>query len=793
MPPLSADFSRIRRRAAMAALLFLAALLAVSGAAPALAQTADGPAAASTATAPGTGDEVETERLRDLVATLEDDAARAAFLDRLRTALEARAATREDGAAAEVTPSLGARALAGVTAALGRASRQVAGVMDLAGRLPEAVGAVIAAFDSPRERAALLLGLARGTATVAVGLLGFVVARRLLRRPRLALTARRRSRWLEREVLLVGRLVLVLVPPLATVAAAWGVLPLLHARPETQTATIVLVVALATVQAIWSLTETLFRPDDEHQRALPIGGETAHYLLLWSRRLALVSVVGYFTLEGARLLGLPPGVVEVLQTLLGLLLAAMVIILIFQNRQAVATWMRRGTGAPPPGETRRRIGQRLRLRLAEVWHVLAALYVAGGFVIWAAEVPGGFLFVLRATAVSALVVVAALVAGHLLEQAVRHVFRVSEDAQIRYPGLEKRANRYVPVLASGVRGLLWMIAGLTILQAWGLDVLVWLTAGGGQRLTSAVATIALVLLGAAVVWELISSKIERYFSETDDDGNVIERSARAKTLLPLARNVLLIGLVVVVALIILSEIGLNIAPLLAGAGVVGLAIGFGSQKLVQDVITGAFILFEDTMSVGDVVQVAGHGGLVEGLTIRSLRLRDLSGNVHTIPFSSVDTITNMTKDFSYYLFDVGVAYREDTDEVAAILVEIGDEMQAEPYFGALILEPLEILGVDSFGDSAVVLKARIKTRPIKQWEVGREFNRRMKKAFDARDIEIPFPHTTLYFGIGKDGTAPPARLRIDDRPRGPGPELAPPTALPDSQQTSDTPAPGDGD
>jgi small conductance mechanosensitive channel len=224
------------------------------------------------------------------------------------------------------------------------------------------------------------------------------------------------------------------------------------------------------------------------------------------------------------------------------------------------------------------------------------------------------------------------------------------------------------------------------------------------------------------------------------------------------RKALLLVLSVIVGLIVLSELGIHIGPLLAGAGIIGLAVGFGAQKLVQDVITAVFILLEDSVAVGDVVSVAGIGGLVEDLSIRSIRLRDLSGNVHTIPFSSVDTVTNMTKLYSYYLIDIGVAYQEDTDQVSEVCKKIVDDMRSDPEFGPEILEPLDVLGVDQFADSAIIIKARIKTRPIKQWTVGREFNRRMKKRFDELGIEIPFPHRTLYFGAAKDGSTPPLHM-----------------------------------
>jgi small conductance mechanosensitive channel len=210
----------------------------------------------------------------------------------------------------------------------------------------------------------------------------------------------------------------------------------------------------------------------------------------------------------------------------------------------------------------------------------------------------------------------------------------------------------------------------------------------------------------------------------------------------------------------MSELGVNIGPLLAGAGIIGLAIGFGSQALVRDIITGLFILIEDTISVGEVVTVGAHTGIVEAMSIRVVRLRDLSGAVHTVPWSDVTSVINLTKDFSYYPMEIGVAYREDVDMVIEALKQIGAELQSDPRYSSDMLEPIDVLGVDSFGDNAVVIKARLKTYPLKQWAVGREFNRRMKRRFDELGIEIPFPHRTIYFGEDKQGSAPPARVLV---------------------------------
>lgn len=221
---------------------------------------------------------------------------------------------------------------------------------------------------------------------------------------------------------------------------------------------------------------------------------------------------------------------------------------------------------------------------------------------------------------------------------------------------------------------------------------------------------------------------------------------RIKTLMSVLWTIA-VGLVwFFVALISLGQIGVNIGPILAGAGVVGLAVGFGAQNLVRDLVSGFFLILENQIRVGDVAIINGTGGLVEAITFRTVVLRDLSAVVHVFPNGSINTLSNLTKGWSAYVIDVGVAYKEDTDNVVEVMRRVAEEMRAEPKFGSVMLEPIEIFGVDDFADSAVIIKGRLKTMPIQQWFVGREYRRRLKKAFDAEGIEIPFPHQTLYMG-----------------------------------------------
>lgn len=211
----------------------------------------------------------------------------------------------------------------------------------------------------------------------------------------------------------------------------------------------------------------------------------------------------------------------------------------------------------------------------------------------------------------------------------------------------------------------------------------------------------------------------------------------------------------IMAIVVLDQLGLDVRPILAGAGILGLAVGFGAQNLVRDLIGGFFIILENQVRVGDVAVVNGTGGLVESITFRTITLRDVAGVVHIFPNGTITTLSNMTKDWSAYVLDIGVAYQEDTDRVVAAMREVDEELRREPGFAGRMLEPIEILGVDDFGEAAVVVKARLKTRPMEQWTVGREYRRRLKKAFDARKIEMPRAYRSLLVAEGGG----PARAR----------------------------------
>ncbi|HKK20490.1 MAG TPA: mechanosensitive ion channel family protein [candidate division Zixibacteria bacterium] len=275
--------------------------------------------------------------------------------------------------------------------------------------------------------------------------------------------------------------------------------------------------------------------------------------------------------------------------------------------------------------------------------------------------------------------------------------------------------------------------------------------------------IILILVLSIIAYKVARTLTNRLLRRVASGGTPSEAQKRIDTLSAVFRYLLLISTFAVAAIMILQEFGIQIGPMLAAAGIVGVAVGFGAQHLVKDIISGFFIIFEDQIRVGDVVQIAGKGGLVESVSLRMIILRDLSGNVHYIPNGTIDVVTNMTKDFSMYVFDIGVAYRENVDEVIEVIKSVDEDLRKDSAFTNDILAPIEILGLDQFADSAVIIKARTKTKPIKQWAIGREFNRRLKIAFDAKNIEIPFPHVTLYMGEDKQHQSPPMNVNVVER------------------------------
>jgi len=695
------------------------------------------------------------EDVHQLIATLNDPTARARLIAELNTM----AAAQQK--AAPATPSdWVAAALAQISDGMATITADVADTGRMAREWPRAVAWLDALTGDPATRQRFIELALRLAAVLAAAIAGEWLVTRLIARPRRTI-----ERWpigtaVGRWLLLLARVVLALVPIAAFVGAAYLVLPLATRDETTRLAVIALLNATVLVRAVLAIGRRILLPQPEPdgsrlRRLVPLDDATAAYAYRWLRRLGMVAIYGGFLVSALPLLGVPPSARDLLARGLGLVIAAMLVIIIVQQHARVARLIA-GAGGPRLGAAGE--WRLIRTRLAEVWHVLAVGYVVSAFLVWALAIRHGFAYLAGATLRTALVLVLLRVA--LL--ALRRLLRRLEMTGTRGDGLlpPARVRALLPPVCRVIRVALCLIAALAIVQAWGLNVVGGLQSPLGRRVLSGGFSIGVILAVAIAAWEIASIMIARSLALGGTPDAPPRSRARLRTLLPLLHNVLTVVIVVLTVLVVLSELGIDIAPLLAGAGVVGLAIGFGAQSLVKDVITGLFYLFEDTVNVGDVVDVGGgHHGFVESMTIRSIRLRDLEGSVHTVPFSTVTAIKNMTKDFGYSVLDIFVDYRADLDLAIATMERVDQEMRQDKTYGAMITAPAEVMGVEKFADNAVVLRCRVRTQPVQRWAVGREFNRRLKLAFDAAGIgmvaAVPPPEARKPVAEDRHDVAPP--------------------------------------
>ncbi len=340
----------------------------------------------------------------------------------------------------------------------------------------------------------------------------------------------------------------------------------------------------------------------------------------------------------------------------------------------------------------------------------------------------------------------------------RYADRLEEENRGRVQEIERWAQQFTRFVRRTIEIIVAILALAFLgrrLGLWGMQPLDWADVAAWAARTGL--RVILIILGAYFVTRVIHFLIARLpFLAAPTGGPLtarVEREKRVTTVSNLLGWVTTVAVMSVAGLIILREFDVDITPILTGGAIVGVAVGFGAQHLVRDVIGGFFLILEDQVRVGDVAVINGKSGLVEAIRLRTIVLRDFDGTVHTIPNGAITELSNRTKDYSYYVIDLGVAYKEDVDRVMSTLQEIGNGLETDPNFRDWILEPLEVAGVDAFADSAVVIKLRIKTVPRQQWAVGRELRRRIKKTFDERGIEIPFPHLSVHFGEGSQPLA----------------------------------------
>jgi moderate conductance mechanosensitive channel len=523
------------------------------------------------------------------------------------------------------------------------------------------------------------------------------------------------------------RLLLDLVP-VAVFAAAGNLLVsvLPGVDPKTRLVVIAVVNAYAACRAAMCVARMLLSPADRRLRLWRLDDADAHFVLVWVRRLVVVAIFGDALVEVALLLGLDQSAHDGFERLISLVLAAMLVIVVIRSRHGVGAYIRGSTREAARGQA----------WLAETWPYLAVITVASFWVGMATGARSG-LSGLYFPGVTLAAIIAARLLTIVVLGTVERLLHLDPEAGNALPGLNQRAAHYRRPLEMLAIAVITALCGVVMLQLWGAPAFAWLVAGGiGTHLVSALATVAVAIIVAIVIWEFSHAVLERQLAQ-GPGGQV--RSVRLLTLLPLLRTTLLVTIIAVVGLTALSEIGVNIAPLLAGAGVAGIAIGFGAQHLVQDVITGMFVLFENAIQIGDGVTAAGLSGSVEQLSVRTLRLRAGDGSVHIIPFSSVTTITNSNRGVGNAAVAVTVAFDEDVDRVTATLAEIGRTLRQDEDFGPKMLGDLQIFGVDQVRPWGVTITGQIVCTDGGRWPVQREFNRRLIQRFGELEIALAAP------------------------------------------------------
>lgn len=583
------------------------------------------------------------------------------------------------------------------------------------------------ALNSRWQQTGQLLLLVLGTAFLAGWLTEF-----------LFLPLRRRIRKLEpssfgaRFGALSGWLFLSLVPVVIFIAAALAVLSQNDPSKYVRIFVMSVVYAVALLRLVRLVVRFLMAAHSPALRLLPLSSVHALYLQKWLYAYSAVMILGYFGVDLARFVRMPAEAIAAINSLVGLTIVMMTIAVIVQKRAFVSAFLRGDLSAARHGLT---LWQSLRLWLARSWHILAITYLVIGYIVTMLGAKGGFVIMQRGTILTLFMLLAMRMAfygiGRL--QPRRH----GKDTPVT-------AGLFRPVVQIMLRLAAWVIGVGAIAAAWGMDIEGVVYSPWGQRIFGSVFTISSTILLVVLAYEMLHIAIERRLRPHDEEGQLVEANARARTLLPLVRNAAMIILAIIASLVTLSELGIDTTPLLAGAGILGVALGFGSQTLVKDFLTGLFIILEDTIAVGDVIQIDNHSGFVESITIRTVRLRDWDGSLHIVPFSAIAGFVNMTKGFSYALMTIGVTYDSNIPRVLDALRAEADAMQNDPAFRPFILEPVEIFGVDALADYSINVACRIKTVPGKQWVVKRAFLQRIKKRFDDEGIEIPFPTTTTY-------------------------------------------------
>ncbi len=710
------------------------------------------------------------------IDVLQDPAKRTQLLQVLQTIAKAVPATPAGRAAAAAIagpPTLVGEVMQAVADEAHRASREISVTTTAVANFPLLYDWLVNTFRNPAARAQITDATWRMLLVLGCGVLGDWTAHWLLRKPRrsvAAVAAKRLSMRAAaaeasgedivprhaRTVALMRRLpraslcfLLDLLGPLAFGLVTYVALGLVATDPDTRQIVLVMLNAYMLARVTLCATRLVVAPWAPALRLLRISDGRARQAMGWARRLVVTATFGPALTTTSQMLGLYQDAADAVLKLIGLVFACMLVDVVLRLRSAGAALIRGHADQAGAFYV-------VRNRFAMFWHAWAIVLIAALWFVWAFQVRDGLVRVLHLFLTTALVLIVARVSAILLFGLADRLFSLNPELTARYPGLQHRASRYAPITRRTLGVAIVVVSVLVLLQLWGINALGWFdTSRIGARLVSAATSIALVALATLVLWEvanaLLDGQVAHHVAQAQP-----ARAARLRTLAPILRTSLLVVMLVFLLLTIMSELGVNTAPLLAGASIFGVALGFGSQKLVQDFITGIFLLLENAMQVGDWVTVSGLSGAVENLSIRTIRLRAGDGSVHIIPFSSVTSVTNVNRGIGNAAIGVAVAAAEDTDRVSELLKGIGAELRDDPTYGPMILSDLALWGIDKVDGSGITISGQIECTDGGRWGVQREFNRRMKRQLQSEGIQLAVPVQTTVVQYARDRPVPPS-------------------------------------
>jgi small-conductance mechanosensitive channel len=539
----------------------------------------------------------------------------------------------------------------------------------------------------------------------------------------------------------LARLLLDLVPVAVFFLVAGLILRWMNDDPRVASIVSGFVDGYVTARIGMTVLRLLVSPVGHGLRLIRVGEHTARRIIGWFRAMLIVGTVGFALANTFQQLGAADEQRLVFIKAVSFVIHVLLVVLLFKVRRPVAAAIRGPQGVVGPLAT-------IRHWLADVWAILAAVVVMGAWFVWALGVEDGFPKLLHFVGVTTAVIVCARIVAVLVLGGVSHLFQPAtakdtSDTAAKTAAQRLHAQRYYPLVRSIVTAVLTVCTVIALLQVWGVDALSWFSRGTiGRSLASAVVTILVAATIAVLVWEAANASVERRLTRWKDAGDIV-RAARLRTLLPMLRTGLLVAIVLIVGLTVLNQIGVNTTPLLAGASIIGVALGFGSQKLVQDFITGIFLLMENAMQVGDSVTVGDVSGTVEYLSIRTVRLRGGDGSLYIVPFSSVTTVNNTNRGIGNAAMRVSVAYETDVARAIAELKAIGASLRADPAFAPQILADMEVWGVDAVDGGMFALAGQISCTDKGRWGVQRELNRRILERFREVGIVISNPRTSF--------------------------------------------------